>query len=92
MATYGARLSARRWGCKCFHAVAGPRFRRLRRAVADHRQRSHLWHSGNIPTARPRVPVLRVVGLAARTGLVLRGIGFATLSVYRPLVQRASLG
>lgn len=38
---------------------------------------------GNIPTARPRVPVLRVVGLVWRpgTGLVLQGIGFATLSV-----------
>lgn len=58
-----------------------------RRAVADHRQRSHLWHSGNIPTARPRVPVLRVVGLVWRpgTGLVLQGIGFATLSAFTAL-------
>lgn len=42
---------------------------------------------GNIPTARPRVPVLRVVGLVWRpgTGLVLQGIGFATLSAFTAL-------
>lgn len=38
-------------------------------------------------------PVLRVVGLwRPGTGLKACGIGFATLSVYRPLVQRALTG
>ncbi len=79
-------LSARRWGCRFTPGRPGASGA-PRRAVADHRQRSHLWHSGNIPTARPRVPVLRVVGLVWRpgTGLVLRGIGFATLSAFTAL-------
>lgn len=42
---------------------------------------------GNIPTACPRMPVLRVVSLVWRpgTGLVIQDIGFATLSAFTAL-------
>ncbi len=49
---------------------------------------------GNIPTARPRVPVLRVVGWCGgpEQGLCSGHWFCHPKRVYRPLVQRASLG
>ncbi|SUG68302.1 membrane protein [Salmonella enterica subsp. enterica] len=66
-----------------------------RRAVADHRQRSHLWHSGEYPNSpSPRASATGSrPGVAARNRACAPGHWFChPKRVYRPLVQRASLG
>ncbi len=90
MATYGA-LAIGAPDCRFYARVT--RRSGSSSCCCRHRQWSHLWHSENIPAARPRdAPVLRVVGfeiVAAQVQNVLRGaLVLYPKRVYRPLVQQ----